>query len=80
MHRNITTGEGLDRWCAALVLYFVLEGRIAFNSRGEITTKSLPLSRPHSDAYLDFIKHMLHKHPEHRLNSYGINNHLWIRQ
>ena len=74
-----TTGESLDRWCVALVLYNVLEGTIAFDSQDEITTKPLILSNNHSPEYLDFIRQMLHKNGLNRFDSYGIINHSWIR-
>ena len=75
--RNSTTGENLDRWYTVLVLYFVVERKTAFYAPRDIKFNELRLLNYHSQAYLDFIRSMLSKNPQYRLNRHQINNHAW---
>ena len=76
--RAVTTGENLDRWCTALVLYFVVERKTAFYSLRDIKFNEPRLSNNHSQSYSDFIRSMLNKNPQNRLNHQQINKYAWI--
>ena len=75
---GVTTGEDLDRWCVALVLYTMIECSIAFKTPQEIVFNSPILSNGFSPAFLDLITSMLHKNPQRRLNYEELIAHPWI--
>ena len=72
-------GEQLDKWGAALVLYFISEGRIAFRNECEVVNKPVMFYNPNnSKMYHDLLSRLLTKDPAARL-CYNVTQHPWFQ-
>ena len=71
-------GEDLDLWGAALVLYEMVEGVMAFETTEEIAHKKLVFRKESSAMFRFFIKLALHKNRKCRLNKRTIWDHKWF--
>ena len=77
------TGYELDRWCAGLVLFFMIEGRPAFSNPEEVVSSNLKITNKEvSENYKKFIHQLLSKEKIYRFHNAlkcdGVEEHPWI--
>ena len=72
-------GENLDIWGAALVLYEMVEGVMAFETTEEIIHKKPVFSKESSAQFKLFLDLALHKDPKCRLSYRTVWDHNWLQ-
>ena len=71
-------GEDLDIWRAALVLYEMVEGVMAFKTTEEIVEKKLVFCKESPVMFQFFLDLALHKNRKYRLNKKTVWRHNWF--